>query len=218
MNKRNSSASKLCQQIEAHKVVAILRGDFVGVWTDIGGILIEAGITDIEVTLTSPGALDAIRELRTKFSDKATIGAGTVLSTAEVDQAIEAGAQFIVAPNVNLEVIQRCTALDVLSIPGAFTATEIEYAYRMGAGMVKVFPSAPVGPSYIKALRGPFAQIPLVCTGGISPDNAAEFLAAGANAVGITTGMVPADMRQSGALDSLRDQARRVVESISKFR
>ncbi len=200
--------------LERVKVVAIIRGNFGSAWLDMGAALIEGGISAVEVTMNSEGALEAIQALRSRFGSQAAIGAGTVMTAEQVDQVVDAGAQYIVAPNTNPDVIARCLARGVLAIPGAFTATEIEYAYRLGAGIVKVFPAMSVGPSYFHALRGPYPQIPMMATGGIGVGNVKDFLDAGANAVGLSGALVGSDVLQPGGLTRLREKAQRISAAI----
>jgi len=182
--------------LERVKVVSIIRGNFGDVWLDIGAALIEGGITAIEVTMNSQGALDGIQRLRSRYGDQAAIGAGTVLSPEQVDQVVDAGAQYVVAPNTNPDVIARCIEHGVLAIPGAYTATEIEFAYRLGAGLIKVFPAMPIGPAYFQALRGPYPHIPMMATGGIGIGHVKDFLDAGCNAVGLGSVLVGPDATQ----------------------
>jgi 2-dehydro-3-deoxyphosphogluconate aldolase / (4S)-4-hydroxy-2-oxoglutarate aldolase len=150
-----------------------------------------------------------------RFGGSALIGAGTVLTPAEVDAAVNAGARYIVAPNTNVDVINRSLELGALPIPGAYTPTEIEFAYRSGAGMVKLFPSMPVGPAYLKNIRGPFPHIPIMCTGGIDIEDAPAFLKAGANAVGMSGTLVNADVTKPGGLERLRERASRVIALVN---
>jgi 2-dehydro-3-deoxyphosphogluconate aldolase / (4S)-4-hydroxy-2-oxoglutarate aldolase len=196
--------------LERVKIVSILRGNFGDAWLDLGAALIEGGISAIEVTMNSEGALDGIQRLRNRYGDSAAIGAGTVLTPDEVDQVVEAGAQYVVAPNTNPDVITRCLEHGVLAIPGAFTATEIEFAHRLGAGLIKVFPAMPIGPSYFQALRGPYPHIPMMATGGIGIGNIKDFLDAGCNAVGLSGALVGKDVMQPGGLEKVKEKAQRI--------
>ncbi len=202
------------QAIHEAKVVAILRGDYQGKWLDIAKALLDGGLNIMEITLNSPGAIDAIKEISGQMGGQMRIGAGTVVTADEVDQAFAAGAQFVIAPNTDADVIKRALFHDLLAIPGAYSPTEVMLAHKLGGGMVKLFPSMPIGPAYIKALRGPMPQIPIMCTGGITPENAAEFLKAGANAVGFTGALVTDDVHQFGGMARLRERAERSVAAI----
>ena len=179
------------EQILEHKIVAILRGcDPVNI-VEISQALYEGGIRLLEITLNSPGALDAIQQVAAQFGDRMVIGAGTVLTVEEVKAAVTAGARFILSPSLDVEVIRFTRDLGAVSVPGAFTATEILTAYRAGANIVKVFPAS-VGPAYFRDIRGPLPQIPLMPTGGVNLDNIRDFQKAGAVAFGVGSALVPA--------------------------
>src|SRR5262249_26809755 len=140
--------------------------------------------------------------------------AGTVLTTNEVAQAVDAGATYMVAPNVNADVIECCIKNGVLAIPGAYTPTEIEFAHRIGASMVKLFPAMPIGPEYLKAIRGPFPDIPIMVTGGVTLENIPDFVKAGANAIGMGSVLVGADALKPGGLDRVRERAARAARLV----
>lgn len=145
----------------------------------------ESGLTTIEITMNTPGAEAMLNEAIAQYPDTLNIGAGTVCTEADLEKALDAGAQFIVTPIINKKVIRRCAKKGIPIFPGAFTPSEIYKAWTLGASMVKVFPSTTLGPSYIKELKAPLNQIELMPTGGISLDNMSEFLAAGADGLGI---------------------------------
>lgn len=146
--------------------------------------LAGAGIPALELTIDSPDVLTVIGRLRAELPDTA-IGAGTVLTSAEVVAAADAGAQFVVSPNVDERVVATCVEAGIPSLPGAATPTEVVRAWESGASMVKLFPAGPLGPATIRALRGPLPAIPLVAVGGVDGTNAVAYLEAGAAAVGI---------------------------------
>lgn len=167
----------MLEQIAAQRFVAILRRP-----TDLDAVaqeLVEAGVQVLEITLDTPGALDAI----SRWRDRATVIAGTVRTTADAKAAVEAGARAVVSPATIREVVSWCVERNVPVVPGAFTPTEIETAWQYGASMVKVFPAGLGGPDYVRSLLGPLSDVPLLATGGVMPENAAAFLAAGAVAV-----------------------------------
>ncbi len=178
---------QVVEQLRDAKIVAILRGNYQGRWQDCAEALIAGGIRAVEITLNSPGAIEAIHTLKDKFGAQALIGAGTVLTAENAHSAIDAGAQFVVAPDTSPAVVQVCIAHNIPAIPGAYTPTEIRRAWELGASLVKVFPS--FSPAYIKAVRGPLNDIPMMITGGVNLDNAAEFLRAGAQVVGVGSAM-----------------------------
>ena len=146
---------------------------------------IAGGVTALEVAFTTPDTLGVLRALRPRHGDEVLLGAGTVLDAETARAAILAGAQFIISPGVNVETIALCQRYQVLAMPGAMTPTEIVTALQAGADIVKVFPAEMFGPAYIKALRAPLPQAPLMPTGGVTVENLGEWFASGAVAVGI---------------------------------
>jgi 2-dehydro-3-deoxyphosphogluconate aldolase / (4S)-4-hydroxy-2-oxoglutarate aldolase len=153
-------------------------------------ILGEAGVRLIEVTIDTPGAVEFLQR-RTAEPSSTFYGAGTVLTVELAERAISAGAAFLVTPNYSAEVIALARAHSRFIFTGAMTPTEIYNAFRAGANMIKVFPAASLGPNYFRELRGPLMDIPLMATGGISPQNAAEFFRAGAAAIGVGSSLNP---------------------------
>jgi 2-dehydro-3-deoxyphosphogluconate aldolase/(4S)-4-hydroxy-2-oxoglutarate aldolase len=195
------------EHILRYKIVAILRGCTPERVPDIVAALVESGVRLLEITLNSPGALDLIRWASETVGDRLLVGAGTVLTPAEAEMAIDAGARFILSPSLDIETIGVTKELGAVSIPGAFTPTEILTAWRSGADIVKVFPAS-VGASYIRDIRGPLPQIRLMPTGGVNLLNIREFRAAGAVAYGIGSALVPAGQETTtAALDALRERA-----------
>jgi 2-dehydro-3-deoxyphosphogluconate aldolase/(4S)-4-hydroxy-2-oxoglutarate aldolase len=186
--------------IRSRRVVAVLRR--VADPASVVQALREGGIGVIEVTLDSPGALETIASLRTD-SDLVVL-AGTVRTTDEVHAAVEAGAQACVSPALVREIVAACLEAGLPAIPGAMTPTEVETAWRLGAELVKVFPAARLGPEYVRDLRGPLADIPLLATGGVDASNASDFLRAGAAAVGVGSALVGADDISAAARDLVR--------------
>jgi 2-dehydro-3-deoxyphosphogluconate aldolase/(4S)-4-hydroxy-2-oxoglutarate aldolase len=153
---------------------------------DVADAIKEGGVTLIEITMSVPGAIDTIKELTQKYKDEIIMGAGTVLDPETGRTALLAGAQFIVSPTLNLDLIQLAHRYSAVVIPGTMTPTEILTAWNAGADMVKVFPAAQLGgPEYIKAIRGPLPQILLVPTGGVNLQNAGAFIKAGAAALAV---------------------------------
>lgn len=148
-------------------------------------VLLAEGVALLEVAMTTPDAVGVIQRLREAYEGRLLLGAGTVLDAAQAEQAVAAGARFLVTPHLDREVAAAAQRLSVPLIAGALTPTEILEAWRAGAALVKVFPAATVGPQYVRHLQGPLPHIPLVPTGGITVESTTEFIAAGAVAVGV---------------------------------
>jgi 2-dehydro-3-deoxyphosphogluconate aldolase/(4S)-4-hydroxy-2-oxoglutarate aldolase len=154
----------------------------------------QAGLNVAEITMTVPNAIDAIASVAKRFGNKVLVGAGTVTDADTARRAVDAGAEFIVSPCLVPEVIDAARRADVAVLPGALTPTEVLQAFRLGGDMVKVFPAQSVGgAAYLRALRGPFPDIPLVPTGGVTLDNVREMFGAGAAAVGVGSEMISKD-------------------------
>ncbi|HVK21821.1 MAG TPA: bifunctional 4-hydroxy-2-oxoglutarate aldolase/2-dehydro-3-deoxy-phosphogluconate aldolase [Actinokineospora sp.] len=199
------SPEQLTEALAKARVLAILRGDDPAHLVAAAGVLAKAGVSVIEVSLTSADALDVIAEIR-DAQPGLVLGAGTVLSAARAKDAVAAGAGFLVSPTVSAGAIAAADALGVGILAGAFTPTEIDAAWLAGATAVKVFPaSAAGGPAYLAALRGPFPDIPLVAVGGVGIADVPAYLAAGVLAVGIGAPLVGTD------LDGLADRAAAAV-------
>ncbi|ATP55261.1 2-dehydro-3-deoxyphosphogluconate aldolase [Pedobacter ginsengisoli] len=175
-------------QILEHKIIAIIRGANPADVLKIAEALYEGGIRILEITMNSAQPLTVIKELNDRFGDRMIIGAGTVLDVESAKKAVAAGASFILSPIVDADVIKIAKSLGVVNIPGAYTATEIHYAYKNGADIVKVFPAT--SPSYLKDIAGPLPQIPLLPTGGVTLENIKEFNKAGAVGFGIGSALV----------------------------
>ncbi|MEO6229029.1 MAG: bifunctional 4-hydroxy-2-oxoglutarate aldolase/2-dehydro-3-deoxy-phosphogluconate aldolase [Ferruginibacter sp.] len=176
-------------QILENKIVAIIRGADPDDVLKIAEALYAGGVVLMEVTLNSPNALEVIKQVSVAMRGKMLIGAGTVLDATAATSAIDAGAQFIISPCLDVEVIKTTKARGAVSIPGAYTPTEIVTAYNNGADIIKVFPASS-NVNYIKEIRAPLPHIPLMPTGGVSLENIGEFLKAGAVAFGIGTSLV----------------------------
>jgi len=179
------------QQVKDCGIIAIIRGDFSA--DDnlrIGDALLAGTVTVMEVTLNSSSALTSLPRLRQHFGDEMLIGAGTVRDVKQAQAAYEAGAQFIVSPNLDLESVSFARTNDLLHLPGVFTATEAQSAFAAGCRMLKLFPMEVAGPAYLKALRAPLNDIDFVPTGGVSLENIADYARAGAVAVGLGSKLV----------------------------
>ncbi|GAB3694593.1 bifunctional 4-hydroxy-2-oxoglutarate aldolase/2-dehydro-3-deoxy-phosphogluconate aldolase [Spirosoma flavus] len=166
-------------------IVGIIRNVAVDDIQQILPIYRESGLTTIEITMNTPGAEEVIRYAREHYAEGLNIGAGTVCTKDDLKKALDAGAQFIVTPILDKKVIKSCVKANVPIFPGAFTPSEVYKAWKLGASMVKVFPTTTLGPGYIKDLKAPLNQIKLVPTGGVDLKNMTDFLKAGADGLGI---------------------------------
>ncbi len=177
------------------------------------------GIPIAEITMTVPGAIGTIRQVVKMMGDEILVGAGTVLDAETARRCIDAGAEFIVSPGLNVETIDVVAKAGKIMMAGTLTSTEVITAWNAGSDFVKVFPCGLVGgPSYIKALRGPLPQIPLVPTGGVNLKNAAEFIRAGCAALGVGGELVQAAALQSGHPEVITECARQFVATIKQTR
>jgi len=179
----------------------------------------EGGISVLEITMTVPGAVKTIEQVAARYGTEAIIGAGTVLDAETARACMLAGAQFIVSPALNLETIACCRRYSVPVMPGALTPTEVVTAWQAGADIVKVFPCNAVGgASYIKALKAPLPQIELVPTGGVSLTTAADFLKAGACALGVGADLVDTKALRQGQDQVITERARQYVQIVNEVR
>lgn len=208
------SRTDILQRILEKKAIAVIR------MTDVARLMrvIEAiragGVECVEITMTVPGAVDVIRDVSQSIGDEALIGAGTILDAETARQAIEAGADFIVGPVLDRGVIETAHRYEKVVIPGAFSPGEIFAAWRAGADIVKVFPATVLGPGYFKDLRGPLPQIRLCPTGGVTVENAGEWIKAGACCVGIGTDLLDKMAIAEDRYEVLTGKARRLVANL----
>lgn len=203
----------LREALTAAPAIAILRSASATRFAEVTHTLHQGGVNVVELTLTTPGALDALRELAADAPPALQLGVGSVTSAAEAELAVAAGARYLVSPAVVPEVIAEARRLEVPVLPGAFTPTEILTAWRAGASMVKLFPAGTGGPAHLRAVRAPLPQVPLVPTGGVGIAEAADYLRAGASAVGLGTPLL-GDACEGGALSALRERTERLREAI----
>jgi 2-dehydro-3-deoxyphosphogluconate aldolase / (4S)-4-hydroxy-2-oxoglutarate aldolase len=200
-----------------HKIVAIIRGANPADVLEIAGALHEGGIRTLEVTFNSPDALAVVKELSIKMWKELLIGMGTVLDPATAREAIAAGAKFIVSPSFHIETIQATKKLGAVSIPGAYTPTEIVNAYNSGGDIIKVFPASS-NVNYIREIRAPLSHIPLMPTGGVTLENIREFQKAGAVAFGVGTALVNTKEKINREyLKQLREQAQKFVQAVTNL-
>jgi len=205
------------RRIEQTGVVAVVRLTDAAVGRDVANALMAGGVTAIEITMTVPGAVELIEEL-SRTLPQALIGAGTVTDPATAREVIDAGAKFVVSPVFRPGVVEACHERGVPACPGCFSPTEILSAWEMGADVVKVFPATSLGPGYIKDLRGPFPSIKLMPTGGVSHTNAAEWIRAGAVAIGAGSSLVDAGAVAARQFATITANARAFVDAVKGAR
>ena len=199
-------------RIREDKIVAVLRAETADALMTLAKALRDGGLGCLEFTMTTPGALDTLKAATQELGESVLLGAGTVLDRETARAAILAGARFLVSPCLRAEVLTMGKRYGVPVMPGAFTPGEVLAAWEAGADVVKVFPAGRLGPDYLKDLHGPFPQIALMPTGGISPDDAAAYLKAGAVAVGLGGNLTRLAPGESPA--TLTERARRLMDSL----
>ncbi len=204
--------------IEQSGVVAVVRLEDLSDAVSVARSLAKGGVRGIEFTFTNPKAAQAITAAREAMGDDALIGAGSVLDAETARIAILAGAQFVVTPVTRVETIQLCNRYGIPIMSGAFTPTEILTAWEAGSVMVKVFPATALGPGYLRDVRGPLPQIKLIPTGGVSVDNAGDFIRAGASAVALGSALVDPRLVAAAAWDDLTARANAIHDAVATAR
>jgi 2-dehydro-3-deoxyphosphogluconate aldolase/(4S)-4-hydroxy-2-oxoglutarate aldolase len=204
--------------IEDHGVVAVIRLREPDRLRAVVDALAKGGVRALEVTMTVPRAVELIAEIAPTLPPGFLLGAGTVLTPEAARDVIDAGARFVVSPVFKPDIIRACHDRDVPAMPGCFTPTEILAAWELGADIVKVFPATALGPGFFKDLRGPLPQVKLMPTGGVTLDNAGDWILAGAAAIGIGTALVDAQAVATGRFEVIAANAARVVSAVAAAR
>ena len=204
--------------IEQAGVIAVIRIKEAERLPEIADALADGGVRVLEVTMTVPGAVDLIRALAPSLRPGVLLGAGTVLDGDTASRVIDAGARFVVSPVFKPELIEVCHRHDVPVMPGCFSPTEILAAWEAGADFVKVFPATALGPSFFRDVRGPLPTVKLIPTGGVTLDNAGEWIRAGAAAVGVGTALLDAKAISAGDYGVIRTNAARIVANVNSAR
>ena len=211
--------AEIIKQIEEIGIVPVVRAASADEAMQAIDAIKEGGINVLEITMTVPGAVKVIEEVVERFGSDVLVGAGTVLDPETAEVCIRAGAQFIVSPALNLDTIALCRQNSVPVMPGALTPTEVVTAWNAGADLVKIFPAGSVGgPNYLKNLRGPFPQIKIIPTGGVSLATAADFIKAGASALGVGTDLVDVKAIREGNAQIITTRAKQFVEIVKEAR
>lgn len=209
---------ELLTQLVDSGVVAVIRKVPEDKIESLTRCLIRGGINALEITVDSPNGFNIIKNLTTKFSNQAIIGAGTVLDSSSAQLAINYGAEFIVSPCLNAEVIRTTLRYGKISIPGIMTPSEALTAVENGADIVKVFPAESVGPRFIKNLKGPLSQVPIITTGGINLNNVSDYIRAGSMAVGIGGNLINNKLISTGDFEEIEEIAKQYVKTVKQVR
>jgi 2-dehydro-3-deoxyphosphogluconate aldolase/(4S)-4-hydroxy-2-oxoglutarate aldolase len=206
------------RRIEQLGIVAVIRLRDPGKLRAVVDAIVAGGVRALEVTMTVPGAVELIRGLAPTLPEGFLLGAGTVIDADTARAVADAGAQFVISPVFRREVIAACHERGIPAAPGCFTPTEILDASEAGADIVKVFPATALGPQYIKDVRAPLPQLKLMPTGGVTPDNAGDWIRAGAVAVAAGSSLLDAPAIESGRFDVITANARKFVENVAAAR
>jgi 2-dehydro-3-deoxyphosphogluconate aldolase/(4S)-4-hydroxy-2-oxoglutarate aldolase len=213
-----STQEQICDRLITGGVVAIVRLDSGEGLDRVAEALIKGGVTALEFTFTTPGALPALEAAAAHYGDKLLVGAGTVLDAETARTAILAGAEFIVAPTTDLPTIGLCRRYGKVCLPGAYTPTEMLRAYEAGADLIKLFPATTVGPRYIKDVLAPLPMLRIVPTGGISAENAGDYIRAGAVAVAMGSSLVDNTTVREGRFEVIATRARAAIAAVTAAR
>ena len=209
---------EITQRLETSGVVAIIRLKDGAALPRVVDALAEGGVRALEITMTVPGAVEHIRQVAATLPEGFVLGAGTVVDAETALRVADAGARFIVSPVFRTAVIEAAHRREIPVLPGCFSPTEILDAWDAGADIVKVFPATALGPTYLKDLRGPLPHVKLCPTGGVSIDNAGDWIRAGATAVGVGSALVDAQAVAVGDFARIRDNAARIVQNVADAR
>jgi len=199
-------------------VIAIMRAQSSDLLLRAADAIRAGGVAAIEVTMTTPGALEIIERAAGRYGQGVVFGAGTVLDSESARAAILAGAQFVVSPSFKTELVEMCRRYSVPVFPGAYTSTEIVTAWEAGADMVKIFPAGIGGPPLLKALKAPLPQVELIPVGGVNLETAADFIRAGAAALGVGSALINQRLLDEGDFGALSERARRFTEEVLRGR
>ena len=210
--------AEVLKAVEETRLVAIIRGMDPEICVRLAEAYAEGGIRLVEVTFDQAGdpakTVAAIKAIREGFTGRLHVGAGTVLTDAQLEAVIDAGGEFMVTPSVNPKLIAKASAAGLLTMPGAFTPTEIVTAHEAGADVVKVFPVRSLGPQYVKDVLAPLKHISLMAVGGVNPDNAADYLRAGCVGVGASGSLVNKEWIAAGEWSKIAAEAKRFISNL----
>ena len=206
------------EQVKKLGLLAVIRGPSAELTVKIVDALIDGGVLGIEVTYTTPNAEDVVMTLAEKYGERIVLGMGTLTNPEQAITAKKAGANFLVSPVCEVELVKSMVTSGLLCMAGALTPTEVLQAYNLGVDIVKVFPGSLGGPAYIKALKGPFPNIPMMPTGGVDADNVADWFAVGVIAVGAGSKLCPSQLAKEGKFDEISKRAAEFVKIVDAAR
>lgn len=199
-------------------LVAVIRGPSVDLTLSLVESLVRGGVLGVEITFTTPNALEVTRQLSQQYQDRILLGMGTLTEPAQAQQALDAGATFLVSPHTEAELAHAMTATGLLVMMGALTPSEVMMSKRLGSDVIKLFPGSLTGAAYVKALKGPFPDFHIMPTGGVSMDNVAEWFAAGVFAVGAGSELCPTQWIKEKRFDDIEARAKAFVAAVQKAR
>ncbi|HZW05238.1 MAG TPA: bifunctional 4-hydroxy-2-oxoglutarate aldolase/2-dehydro-3-deoxy-phosphogluconate aldolase [Anaerolineaceae bacterium] len=209
---------EILQRVKDLGLLAVIRGPAADLTVKMVEALVAGGVRGIEITYSTPDAEGVVRALKSRFGDEILLGMGTLTDPGQAISAKEAGAGFLVSPICEPHLVGAMVSSGLLTMAGALTPTEVFQAYRLGTDVVKIFPGSLAGPSYIKALKGPFPYIPMMPTGGVSAANAADWFAAGVVAVGAGSELCPPQLAREGRFDEISKRAADFVATVQAAR
>lgn len=210
--------SETLQKIREVGLLAVIRGPSKELTLEMVAALIAGGVTGIEITYTTPNAAEVVAALAQRFGDEIVLGMGTLIEPAQAAEAAQAGAQFLVSPHTEPALAQAMVATGLPVMMGALTPTEVMASRQLGSDVVKLFPGSLGGPEYMKALKGPFPNVPMMPTGGVDIDNIADWFAAGAVAVGAGSQLCPKSLAAAGKFDEITAIARSFATAVAEAR
>ena len=214
----NVNKNEILKKIRDLGLLAVLRGPSPELTVKMVDALVAGGVTGIEITYTTPDAIAVVTELARKYGDQIVFGMGTLTEPHQPEEAKTAGASFIVSPHFETELCQAMSASGLPMMVGALTPSEVVQAYRAGSDVVKIFPGSLGGPGYLKSLRGPFPDIPMMPTGGVAIDNLSDWFGAGAVAVGAGSNLCPTAWAKEGRFDEITARAKEFCAAVEAAR
>jgi 2-dehydro-3-deoxyphosphogluconate aldolase/(4S)-4-hydroxy-2-oxoglutarate aldolase len=209
---------EVLEKIKTLGLVAVIRGPTADLTIQMVDALVAGGVKGIEITYSTPNAEEVTARVAKKYADEIVLGMGTLIEPAQAERAKAAGASFIVSPISEPELVKAMVASGLVVMAGALTPTEVLQSYRLGSDVIKIFPGSLTGPSYIKALHGPFPYIPMMPTGGVSAANVGEWFAAGVVAVGAGSELCPPALAKEGKFDEITSRAAEFVRMVQAAR